>query len=136
MSLLQRTLLEFIDERLESLLRVPEMWGSDESVELQVLQLLEFRLLTLSPSLKDEVARVQQEYVQYVRERFPGEPPEPLAMLLSRHGRSAELTSILRGFVDTERRRAQEALERFPSGRRLLDDVPGQQRPLRHYELN
>lgn len=136
MSLLQRTLLGFIDERLESLLRVPEMWGSDESVELQLLQLLEFRLLTLSPSLKEEVARVQQEYVQYVRGMFPGEPPESLATLLSRHGRGAELTGVLRGFVDMERRRAQEAMDRFPSGRRLLDDVPGQHRPLRHYELN
>jgi hypothetical protein len=136
MSLLQRTLLEFIDERLESLLRVPETWGSGESVELQLLQLLEIRLLTLSPSLKDEVARVQRDYVRYVRERFPGEPPEPLATLLSRHGRDAELASMLREFVDLERRREREALERFPSGRQLLDDVPGQQRPLRHYELN
>jgi hypothetical protein len=136
MSLLQRTLLEFVDERLESLLRVPEMWGSDESVELQVLQLLEVRLLTLSPSLKEEVTRIQQDYVRYVREKFPGEPPETLAMLLSKHGRGAELASMLREFVDGERRRSAEALERFPSGRRLLDDVPGQQRPPRHYELN
>jgi hypothetical protein len=136
MNLLQRTLLEFIDERIDSLLRVPAMWGSDESVELQLLQLLELRLLTLSPSLKDEVARVQQDYVRYVREKFPGEPPEPLSALLARHQRSADLSGMLREFVEAEHERAREAVERFPMGRRLLDDVPGQHRPPRHYELS
>jgi hypothetical protein len=38
-------LLCFIDERLQHMLDAPEMWGSNESVEFQLLQLLEIRLL-------------------------------------------------------------------------------------------
>jgi hypothetical protein len=133
MSLLQSTLLGFIDERLQSLLRVPEMWGSDESVELQFLQLLEIRLLTLSPNSRSQVARIQREYIRYVQAKFPDEPPEALAAILARLGRRTELPELLREFFEAEKQRTQEMLERFPSGQRLLDDSPGKNRPPRHY---
>jgi len=129
---LRDALLEFVDERIDSLLRVPEMWGPEESIELQLLLLLEVRLLTLSPSLKSDIPLIQQGFIHFVRSKFPGDPPEPLAVLLARHGRTGELAALLWEFVETERRKTEAALSRFPSGLRLLDDEPDENRPPRH----
>jgi hypothetical protein len=124
--------LKFIDGRLDSMLRVPEMWGADESVELQILQLLQLRWLTLSPESEQKLGRIKQDYIQYVRSKFPQEPPETLAAILARHGRRAELSALLEEFVEQERRKADQALMYFPTGKRMLDDEPSSFRPPRH----
>lgn len=133
MSSLRDTLIKFMDERLESLLRVPEMWGSDESVELQVLQLLELRWLTLQPHARGELEQIQRDYIRYVREQFPQEPPESLAAILARHGRSAELPKLLGGFIAEQRQKTEDALMRFPAGGRMVDDEPSSSHPPRHF---
>jgi len=105
-NLLEQRLLGFIDRRLKSMLRAPAVWGSDEGVELQVLQLLELRLVALAPlpdSIRD--SRVQDEYVRYLATEFPGSPPETLDALLERFDRRAEFSALLGRFVEHQLQR-------------------------------
>ncbi len=53
MSSLQDRVLRFIDEQLDAIRKRPGMWGPDIAVELQILQLLEFRSVLLRPALED-----------------------------------------------------------------------------------
>jgi hypothetical protein len=48
-SALRDRLRAFVDHRLQSLMTTPEIWGAPESVELQVLQILQVRALVLVP---------------------------------------------------------------------------------------
>ncbi len=100
----ERRVLAFIDTRLESMLRAPAVWGSDESVELQVLQLLELRLVVMAPlpALKQD-RRVQDAYEAYLLRIFPGAPPETLTSLLAGSKRQAELSSLLDRFIKQQR---------------------------------
>ena len=96
-------LLDFIDERLVHMLDAPEMWGSGESVELQILQLLELRVLVLEPAGKpSQWRRVQADYERFLAIKFPGSPPTTLSALLG-HGRQDELPALLRQFVEAQR---------------------------------
>jgi hypothetical protein len=101
MTLLASRLLDFVDERLDDMLEAPEMWGSGESVELQILQLLEIRALVLEPTPEVGWRSVQASYERYLATRFPGAPPTTLAALLGKH--QDQLTTILRGFVESQR---------------------------------
>ena len=70
------------------------MWGSDEAVEMQVLQLLEMRALALGPGHPAENPReVLDRYAAFLRERFPSMAPGPLHRLAP-----AELVGVLRQF--------------------------------------
>lgn len=100
----EQRVLRFIDARLESMVRVPGSWGSEESVELQVLQLLELRLVVLAPLPEpSRDRRVQDDYVRYLADIFPGAPPETLTSLLNRHERQAEFAALLGRFVEQQK---------------------------------
>jgi hypothetical protein len=95
-------LLDFIDERLSHMLDAPEMWGSGESVELQILQLLELRVLVLEPTGKPSQWRlVQADYERFLATKFPSSPPTTLSALLG-DGREDELPVLLRQFVEAQ----------------------------------
>ncbi|WP_147448754.1 hypothetical protein [Corallococcus terminator] len=97
MSALQTTILAYIDEQIEAILSAPKMWGSDESVEMQVLQLLEFRSVTLRPEIEKSNPRaVLDEYHGFLRQTFPEAPPYPLFGLTKRYGRESEFISLLK----------------------------------------
>lgn len=99
MSASQDTILHYIDDQLDAIARAPEMWGPPQCVELQVLQLLEFRSVTLRPQLeKDNPRVVLDRYDEFLARRFPGAPPAPLAVLLEGMRRSSELMMILDEF--------------------------------------
>lgn len=99
MTSLGSRLLCFIDERLQHMLDAPEMWGSNESVELQILQLLEIRLLAVgAPTRPLHGREVQLDYERFLAERFPGAPPITLSALLGSQ-RQGELSPLLAEFV-------------------------------------
>jgi hypothetical protein len=101
MSTLQATLIAYIDDQLRAILSAPEMWGSEESVEMQVLQLLEFRSVTLRPELeKREPRTVLNEYHCFLKEMFPGAPPYPLFGLVKEYDREDEFITLLKGFSE------------------------------------
>jgi hypothetical protein len=92
-------LLGFIDERLQQMLDAPEMWGSNESVELQILQLLEIRLLVVTAPTRPLHGReVQLDYERFLADHFAGAPPITLSALLGPE-RQAEIFPLLAEFV-------------------------------------
>jgi hypothetical protein len=94
-------LLEFVDERLDHMLEAPDMWGTGESVELQILQLLEVRVLLLEPAQADDWRSVQSDYEHFLAMQFPGAPPTTLSALLG--DRQDELTARLGQFIAAQR---------------------------------
>jgi hypothetical protein len=100
---LAATLLRFVDDRLDHMLEAPETWGADESVELQILQLLEIRLLVAAPPrTQDDWRQVQLDYERFLDERFPGSPPTTLTARLGAE-RRGELWPLLTTFVVAQR---------------------------------
>jgi hypothetical protein len=125
MTSLRDVLLRFIEERVNQILDTPQMWGADESVELQVLQLMEIRFLALNPSIGAERLRaIQDSYVRFVQAKFPDEPPETLSSLLQKHHRSEELVTLLREFVVEQQASIRTEVGTFPGGLRLVDGSP------------
>lgn len=99
---LESTLLDFIDDRLDHMLEAPEMWGSYESVELQILQLLEVRSLVVAPALEPSSwQQVQAAYERLIAARFPGAAPTTLSTLLDQ--RVDEMMPLLSEFVADQR---------------------------------
>ena len=99
----ERRLLEFVDSRLESMLRRPAVWGSLLSVEERILQLLELRRVLLVPSVSaSDTQRLMRTYVQFIARSLDHATAEPLAIQLERRGRAAEFTSLMAKFVDSE----------------------------------
>ncbi len=94
-------LLEFVDDRLDHMLEAPAMWGSGESVELQILQLLEMRVVLLEPEQAEGWRSVQSDYEHFLAKQFPGAPPMTLSALLEE--RPGELTTLLGQFVAAQR---------------------------------
>jgi hypothetical protein len=83
MTLVELNLITFVDERLSHMLEAPDMWGSSESVELQILQLLEIRsLLHGSPDHQADWKHVQIDYERFIAKQVPGSPPTTLTALL------------------------------------------------------
>ncbi|TMQ14590.1 MAG: hypothetical protein E6J90_01830 [Deltaproteobacteria bacterium] len=100
---LAATLLRFVDERLDHMLEAPQLWGADESVELQILQLLEIRLLIAAQRQGPEDWRqVQLDYERFLAEQLPGSPPITLTARLGAE-RRGELWSLLAAFVAMQR---------------------------------
>ena len=100
---LATTLLRFVDERLDQMLEAPQLWGADESVELQILQLLEIRLLVTAPPRGPEDWRqVQLDYERFLADHLPGSPPTTLTARLGAE-RRPELWSLLTAFVVAQR---------------------------------
>lgn len=97
MSGLGEAIPTWADARIDEILAAPRMWGSDEAVEMQVLQLLEMRALAIRPA--QELAnprRVIDSYLAFLRQRFPNLPAAPLHQLAP-----SELGSVLREFRTT-----------------------------------
>lgn len=113
MSSLQRSLVQFIDEQLRYILEAPGMWGStNEAIELQVLQLLEFRSATLRPELEQRAPRTILEGLQaFLRREFGDPPPMPLFALVEAYGREEEFIPLLGRFV---RETVQDMAEEDP----------------------
>ncbi len=83
MSGLSRTVVSWVEQRIDDMLAAPPMWGSAEAIEMQVLQLLEMRALALRPQQElDHPRRVLDMYVAFLRERFPDVPPRPLFQII------------------------------------------------------
>jgi len=85
--------------RLETGVQVGGTAGSDEAVELQVLQLLEMRALAIRPEVVKARRRpILDPYVGFLRRKFPEAPTMNLAALLEQGGRRGELAAILGEF--------------------------------------
>lgn len=96
-------LIDFIDERLNHMIEAPGMWGASESVELQILQLLEIRSLVLgAPDAQSHWHHVQADYERFIAAHFPGAPPTTLTVLLDQE--SIKLIPLLAQFVEEQRR--------------------------------
>ena len=104
MSPAELRLLDFVEDRLDSLTHRPALWGSPTSVEDQVLQLLELRRFLLDPRLSPrDTGKLMSAYTRFVAEVIgAGSTPEPLAVQLERHGRGDELSRQLQRFVEQE----------------------------------
>jgi hypothetical protein len=100
----EQRMLEFIDSRLDSLLRRPSAWGPPTSIEDQVLQLLEMRRFVLDPRLTHQDTRkLTSSYVVFISRVLGSDStPEPLVAQLQRRGRADELPQLLRRFADEE----------------------------------
>lgn len=101
MTSLASRLLDFLDERLDHMLEAPSMWGAGESVELQILQLLEVRALILAPAHAAGWRAVQPEYERFLARQFPGSPPTTLSVRLG--ARQDQLTAVLGQFIEAQR---------------------------------
>lgn len=60
--------LAWLAKRLENILARPQMWGGQEAVELQVLQLLELETFVLDPSSDQRV--VLDKYNEHSRKKW------------------------------------------------------------------
>jgi hypothetical protein len=99
----ENRLLEFMAVRLEIMLRRPAVWGSLQSVEERILQLLELRRVLLVPSASvNDTRRLMQTYSKFVARALDGATAEPLAIQLERRGRSAEFATLMAKFVESE----------------------------------
>ncbi len=99
--ILSHLLVEYIDRRLDAMLAAPAMWGTDEAVELQALQLLDLRTLAFAPENRSGKPRATlDDYAGFLRRKFPEAPTLNLAALLEREGRQHELAAILGEFRD------------------------------------
>ncbi|MCC6525918.1 MAG: hypothetical protein IT373_24940 [Polyangiaceae bacterium] len=98
MSSLRAIMVEWVDQRIDEMLKAPPMWGSNEAVEMQVLQLVELRALALRPTQELETPRrVIDNYLAHLRQRYPSRPPLPLHRLLA-DAEPSEFRSVLEAF--------------------------------------
>jgi hypothetical protein len=88
---------DFIDSRIEAMLLRPSMWGSHESVELLVLQLVELLFVLNNPG--ESVQVVLGCYVKLLMKEFPKGPPTTLTSLLGDVS-DEEFSKVLRKIVN------------------------------------
>lgn len=100
-------LLQFVEARLESMLCRPAAWGSLESVEDQILQLLELRRFVLDPRADPQVSAsntqpLMRRYVRYISSVLPEATAAPLSRQLTARGRAEEFSALMRQFVQRD----------------------------------
>ncbi|AKT37740.1 hypothetical protein [Chondromyces crocatus] len=96
---LQSIIVRYVDEQLDAIEKHPRMWGPDLCVELQYLQLLEFRAIALRPAHELSNPRaVLDAFTRFLASEFSGAPPVPLSALLAKEHREGELAKLLRAF--------------------------------------
>jgi hypothetical protein len=124
MSALRSIIVRWADARIAEMLAAPRMWGSDEAVELQVLQLHEIRALALRPDHELEEPRgVLERYQAFLRQRFPNAPPAPLFALVE-HLEGTVFAKTLEEFSSALRKstRAEDPFEHAAVALRLTFD--------------
>lgn len=98
---------DFVDQRIEALLRTPDGWGPPHAVELQLLLLMEMWLVVRG-SAKPVVDGTTERYQRFLARTLPGSPI-PLALRLGLVEQSNErFVTILRSFVAAEKARHRE----------------------------
>lgn len=125
MSSLPQTIAAWADARIREMLAAPRMWGSDEAVELQILQLHEIRALALRPKHELENPRgVLEAYQAFLQRKFPAAAPAPLFKLVG-HLDATEFRSAIEEFSAVLRKsfREEDPFEHAPVALRLTFDL-------------
>ncbi|HND33071.1 MAG TPA: hypothetical protein PKY30_06805 [Myxococcota bacterium] len=123
-------LLIFTLERLTELLKYPAMWGGAESVELQVLQLLEIRLKLVGAG-EDDLDALKGRYLAFLAREVGGAP----TLLHKRLGLERQSSP---DFIRLLTRFAGEEVQRnfpFSATARATKDLPSSMNQNQHYEL-
>lgn len=93
------TLLDFIDQRLDSMLQHPRFWGDAESFELQAILLLELQAAFHAPRPPQESLRwILDQYYCFLRTLRPDYPPRPLSAVVGEDFDT--IARCLQGFRD------------------------------------
>jgi hypothetical protein len=93
--------LGFVEERMAAILERPDGWGAPESVELQVLLLVEMRHTVLGMA-KEHVDRVNDRYQAFLDKEVPGRPTSLGARLGLSHRATPGFVAVLQRFVQAE----------------------------------
>lgn len=98
---LRATILDWTNQRLNTLLQAPRMCGSDEAIEMQALLLLELKALVLQP--ERELAnprRVFDIYTAYLNKTYPRKPNRPLFEIVEHDDLGLNIAKELQRFLD------------------------------------
>lgn len=100
---LARTLVRFIDHRLDSMLKRAPAWASSSvSLEEQTMLLLEIRIRVLHPDVAGQLyENMRRRYFEYLW-AVVGRSNEPLATQLEKRGQADRFIPLLRDFVAVE----------------------------------
>jgi hypothetical protein len=103
MSALREAVLHFVDERIRQMLQRPAAWGSEENVELQVLQLVEVRALALHPDTEPRriFKLLQRAYERFVEDAIQARRPELLSEILQSRDELSRFSDLLGTFVSS-----------------------------------
>jgi hypothetical protein len=89
--------VDVLDERLDAMLARPGMWGGAEAVELQVLLLLELRIVAMRPAFRNRAMELLKgQYSSFLQRRFPDAGPRMLSALAADPHELASLLEQLR----------------------------------------
>lgn len=94
-------LLNFVDQRLYSMLQMPDAWGAPEAVELQILLLLEVRLKAKGVNNED-VSHVQKRYYNFLAQHLPGPPCSLAERLGLGFSANEQFLLLLKSFAQSE----------------------------------
>jgi hypothetical protein len=76
-------MLAWIDQRIADIFEAPDMWGSVEVVDMQLLLLHELRCMSTAPAaLLANPKMVLEGYIAFVWSLFPRKPHQPLFLHL------------------------------------------------------
>jgi hypothetical protein len=76
-------MLAWIDKRLADLLAYPGQWGSPETIEMQMILLLEARFALLNPTgEREDEGHVFQMYQRLLRQHYPNDGNLPLHQIV------------------------------------------------------
>jgi hypothetical protein len=102
-------LSDFIDERIQNMLKRPLMWGGNFCVETGILTLLEIKTRASIQYTQDGLQYidisptriVQDAYTSFLRKEVPEVGCSALAPALDQLGRKDDFADIMRKFVET-----------------------------------
>jgi hypothetical protein len=94
-------IVDRIDHSLDLVSKVPKMWGSPESMELQVLLLLEMRAVATRESvMRGRPSGLRDAYDSFIRKSFNDAPSMMLSSILQNMDHGPDLHVLLREFAD------------------------------------
>lgn len=96
--------LSMIDERIDGIAKRPRMWGGPEALELQMLQLLEFRSMVGRPVLASSPDEVRTLWWSFINEKAGRPFNSPLFVLFDVVD-AMEFGKVLGEFADHVRSR-------------------------------